>query len=302
MRRTGTVLGAHGIPLDILIRNGPQAAQHVHPRVAHDVRVQAIRRLHGNQAEQLQNMVLHHVPQRSGPVVVGCPSPHAFRFADRDLDVVDVLVVPDRFENAVGEPQHQEILHGLLAQIMVDAKDLAFMKDSCHGRVDLLRRCEIMPDRLFDDDARKGAGHPLRLNEAGLLKSLHDRGDRVRRDGEVENVVARQTELFLDLPKFGLDAIVGLRLVDTSRDVEQAPRKVRPDRRLQGLTGEGRHPFFGDLSEFGIGQGLAARRQHRIVGRKHPIEEQIIDGRHQLTFSEIARPAEDHDGTGLRCQ
>ncbi len=42
-----------------------------------------------------------------------------------DLHVVDVLRVPQRLEDAVGEAQHQQVLHRLLAEVVVDAVGLA---------------------------------------------------------------------------------------------------------------------------------------------------------------------------------
>ena len=67
--------------------------------------------------------------------------------------MVDVLVVPDRLENAVCKPDHHEVLHSFLAEVVVDPKDLGLVKYSADGGVDLLRGCQIMPDWLFHDDA-----------------------------------------------------------------------------------------------------------------------------------------------------
>ena len=47
----------------------------------------------------------------------------------RDLHVVDVLAVPDRLEDAVGEAEDQDVLDRLLAQVVVDAVDLALAED-----------------------------------------------------------------------------------------------------------------------------------------------------------------------------
>ena len=47
---------------------------------------------------------------------------------DRDLHVVDELAVPDRLEDAVREPKRQDVLHRLLAEVVVDAEDLALVE------------------------------------------------------------------------------------------------------------------------------------------------------------------------------
>ena len=47
------------------------------------------------------------------------------RLRDVDLDVVDVVAVPDRLEHAVGEAQRQQVLDRLAAEVVVDAEDAA---------------------------------------------------------------------------------------------------------------------------------------------------------------------------------
>ena len=41
-----------------------------------------------------------------------------------DLDMVDMVAVPQRLEDAVGEAQHHDVLHRLLAEEMIHAIDL----------------------------------------------------------------------------------------------------------------------------------------------------------------------------------
>ena len=68
-------------------------------------------------------MVLHHVAQRAGIVVEPLAALEADGLGDRDLDVVDIRRVPQRLEQHVGEAQRQQVLHRLLAEIMVDPED-----------------------------------------------------------------------------------------------------------------------------------------------------------------------------------
>ena len=68
-------------------------------------------------------MVLDHVPGRADPVVVPGPAADADVLGHRDLDVVHVAAVPDRLEQRVGEPQREDVLDRLLAQVVVDAED-----------------------------------------------------------------------------------------------------------------------------------------------------------------------------------
>ena len=73
------------------------------------------RRLHRDQRQQLEQMVRHHVAERAGRIVKAAAMPDAEFFIDGDLDVIDMVTVPDRLEHAIGEAQYQNVLHRLLA-------------------------------------------------------------------------------------------------------------------------------------------------------------------------------------------
>ncbi len=85
-------------------------------------------------------MVLDHVPEGPGLVIVAGPALDPEAFGHGDLDALHQIAVPQGLEDGVGEPEDQEILDGFLAQVMVDAVDLGFV--------------EIAVDLLIEDDAR----------------------------------------------------------------------------------------------------------------------------------------------------
>ena len=49
---------------------------------------------------------------------------------DNNLHMVDVVPVPDRLEHSVGKAQHQNVPHGLFAEIVIDPVDLALVEDA----------------------------------------------------------------------------------------------------------------------------------------------------------------------------
>ncbi len=86
-------------------------------------------RLHGDEAEELHDVVLDDVAEGAGGLVEGAAAFDADGFGGGDLDVVDVVAVPDVLEDAVGEAEDEDVLDGLLAEVVVDAEDLVFVED-----------------------------------------------------------------------------------------------------------------------------------------------------------------------------
>ena len=77
--------------------------------------------------------------------------------------------VPDRLQESVCEAEVEQVLDGLLAQVVVDAEDLLLGEDRVKRRVQLPRAGQVLPERLLDDDARAGcaAAPPARKASAG---------------------------------------------------------------------------------------------------------------------------------------
>src|SRR5436309_8446457 len=77
-------------------------------------------RFHGEEADDLQHMVLDDVADRSHFLVEAPASLDVERLGHGDLHVVDVVSVPDRLEERVRESEIEEILHRFLTEVMVD--------------------------------------------------------------------------------------------------------------------------------------------------------------------------------------
>src|SRR5205809_768240 len=104
IRRAKPALRAHGVLLYFVPGDRTQAAEHVYPGVADELGIERVGGVHRDEAEQLQDVVLDHIPERACLFIICGPASDAFRFAHRDLDMIDILMVPNRIENAVGEP------------------------------------------------------------------------------------------------------------------------------------------------------------------------------------------------------
>ena len=166
-------------------------------------------------------MVLHHVANGADLLVKGAAALHAELLGHGDLHVLDVVAVPNRLEKCVGETEIQKILHRLLAQIVIDAKDGGFGEHFVQRPVERLRRCEIAAEGLLDDD-------PGIVRAPGFRKSLDDARKHARRNGQV---VDRPGCAAQGLLQFGECRGVGIVAVDVAQQRRQFLEAVRPRNR-----------------------------------------------------------------------
>src|SRR2546425_367474 len=138
------------------------AARNCHLFVAHRLVVERRRRLHRDQGEELQEVVLDDVAHRACLLVVAGAFFDADRLGDCDLNVVDVLPIPDRLEDAVREPHDEDVLDGLFAEVVIDAEDLVLTEDGVEDLGELARRLAVATERFLD----AAAGPPRRPTQA----------------------------------------------------------------------------------------------------------------------------------------
>ena len=75
--------------------------------------------LHGGEAEDLQEVVLHHISDYSKLVKVSTTSLCSEGFLESNLDTGNAISVPSRSKYHVPEPEADEVLHHLLAEVVV---------------------------------------------------------------------------------------------------------------------------------------------------------------------------------------
>jgi len=95
-------------------------------------------------------MILDHVAQAAALLIVARACTNAAVLGHGDLHMLDEIPVPQGFEDRIGKPLDEEVLHGLLAEIMVDAEHLRLLKDAGDHAVEFMRRGQIAPERLLD--------------------------------------------------------------------------------------------------------------------------------------------------------
>ena len=244
----GGVLAGDDVAVDELGGQRAQGLEDLELLVADGLAVDVRRGLHRHEADQLEQVVLHHVAQRAGAVVVGAALADAERLRDGDLHVVDPVAVPQRLEEGVGEARDQEVLDALLAEVVVDAEDVRLVEDPAHGLVDPLGGGEVGADRLLEHDAGAVGG------QADLVEVVADGAEEGGRDGEVEDaddVLAGGAVL-----EPVVQPVPGADVLDVEGDVVQAAEEaaydvvgelVRRDVLGEGLLDEGAVAVVVDL-------------------------------------------------------
>jgi hypothetical protein len=98
-------------------------------------------------------MVGHHVTQRTRLFIERGAALYAQRLSRGDLNEVNIVAVPYWLEQGVSEPHYQNILHRLFSQVVIDAIDLVFVKNSRDLRVQLAGGSQVASKGLLHDDA-----------------------------------------------------------------------------------------------------------------------------------------------------
>ena len=130
---SGRVPGAAGAPgVGRLDAAGPQHRGH---GVAEVPLVHRGRRFERHQGHDLQEVALDHVAEGAGAVVITGASLQREVLVKDNLDLCDVLAVPHRLQEGVGEAQPQDVQHRRLAQEMVHPVDVDLRDQGRQGNI-----------------------------------------------------------------------------------------------------------------------------------------------------------------------
>ena len=242
------------------------------------VGVEARRLLHRDQREQLEQVVLEHVTGGADGVVEGGPGADADVLGHGDLHRVDVLGVPQRLEQVVREPQRQDVLDRLLAQVVVDPEHVLAGEDVVDQVVERLGRGQVVAERLLHHHAAPAAGLVV-VRHAGAGELLEHHRERRRGDGEVEGGVAGDAVRVAQLVERGGELVE--RGVVVERAADELDVAGQPGPHLLPPRGTG--VLLGRLVrhrlEVAVAPVPAGEAQHHETGRQEPPVGQVVDRR-----------------------
>jgi hypothetical protein len=180
--------------------------------IANVLRGQRVGRLHRDEREHLEEVVLDHVAQRAGLLVIATAPLDAGGLGNRDLHVIDRLAAPGPLDHRVGEPEDEDVLHRLLAEVVVDPEHLRLVEDVAHRAGELAGARKVVADRLLEHD-------PRLLPEAALADPADDRREGRGRRAAIEQPPTLAAELGVERHEALAKAAEGLGVVERRGDV-----------------------------------------------------------------------------------
>lgn len=124
-------------------------------------------------------MVLYHVLEQGRLVVVADPRPDVDRLCDDDLDVADVVSVPERLPDHVTPPECEDVHNGLLREVVVDSVDVLLPELLVQVVVEGDRAFVAPSERLLDDDPHPAAAVRYEVAVPELGRDRLDEDSRV---------------------------------------------------------------------------------------------------------------------------
>src|SRR5208337_3846641 len=98
-------------------------------------------------------MILNHVADGADLFIKCAAALDAEILRHRDLHAFDVMPVPERFKHGIAEAEEENVVHGRLAQIMINSEDGPLIESLEQDGIEGPGRGKVATERLFNDHA-----------------------------------------------------------------------------------------------------------------------------------------------------
>ena len=206
------VLGPHRLVHRLVGSGDVDGVQQFDLLVADAVGVGTGGGLHEGESQHLHDVVLHDVAERPCRLVEPAPVLDAQTLGHGYLDLFDVPSVPDGLEDGVGEAEGEDVLHRLLAHVVVDPEDLVFFEGGVHLLVEGQRTGQVPSVGLLHHHPHERAS--LGRSGAGVLGQRPGHQTEHTGDGgQVVEAVAPGPVVTVGLVQVVLQPSEGVRVV-----------------------------------------------------------------------------------------
>ncbi len=239
-------------------------------------------RFHGDEAEHLAEVRRDHVPEAPRGLVERAAPCGRQLLRHVDLYRHQIVAVPRRFDQSVGEPQRQDVLHRFLSQEVVDPVHLILADDVLQCGVEFAGGFEVGAERLLHDDAGV-LGQPFAAEHADhRLRGL-------RRNREVDQRAGVLTEAFVRLLDRGREILAVVGIGDLKA---HAPQQV-VEHLLVDVVDEFLQLAADLVAELVIGaRRVAARSDDGVVLGQASCSRQVVQTGEELALGQIASRTE----------
>ena len=217
-RWVAVVLAAY-VVLGVDSGDGPE---HLDAFIAQPIGIGHAGRFSGEQADELQQMVLHNVAQRPDRVVEAAAVLDPEVLCHGDLHAGDPVAIPQWLKDRVGEPQEHDVHGGFFAEEVVDAKDLPLVQMLSQLVIQGAGRVQVVAEGLLDH-------HPGAGGQVGAGQPIDHWAEQRRRDLQVEHRGVLAVDRFAKV-------LIGFRVVIVARHHRQPLGEAGKDSFLEGLA------------------------------------------------------------------
>jgi hypothetical protein len=140
--------------------------------------------------------------------------------------MINILAIPERLEQTVGEAQRHDVLDRFLAEEMIDPVDLLLPQNLEDLGIERLGRGNVMAEGLFDH-------HPAPLamlfcHQRGSTEPGDRHAEEAVGDGEVEETVARSARCLVQLREMLAQPAVAPGIVQVALQIAHAVGEPSP--------------------------------------------------------------------------
>src|SRR6266550_2157473 len=98
-------------------------------------------------------MILNHIADCAGLIIERASALNSKVLRHSNLYALDLIAVPERFQNRILEAEEDHVVHRPLSQVMVDAEDVLLIEGAEQDPIKLLCGGEVVTEGFFNDDA-----------------------------------------------------------------------------------------------------------------------------------------------------
>ncbi len=258
---------------------------------ANGVGIEGVGGFHGGETEHLHEMVLHHVSEGTCGLVVPGAVFDADGLSHGDLDMVDVLTIPERFKDGVGEPEDQKVLHRFFAEVVVDAVDLFFATNLVDDAVEGLGRGEVAAKGFFDDEA----GLLAVFQHSGCAELPDGFWKEIRGDGEVEDSVASGVAEGIEFAEEGFEFLVAEGIINVAGAIEESLGKFVPEAFFADPVGKFGDAFAHLIPEVLMAPVATGNADDRGFGGEFAFFAKFVESGDEFALGQVSGGSEEDD-------